>query len=512
MKQALTTEHPTELAQKERRTLVRVALAGVIPLAAIIVLFTTDVPIGQPHLIYRYSPWWVLRIWPALVAVLISVPTACALFAALKPTCRRRVPLAVCAIIGYIALVVWTLFAPPNYVEQHVFNLESPSHDGAFVLESREVSSVNLYVSETFYKRLALEPQDMRGRRVLSNPPGTTILAVLCRRAVDASPSLKGWLIDVFDLEAAQDPEKRDDFAADMALAIVFTMIWGCAIIFGYRLCRLWMSPLPSAAVALACVFNPSTVDFTPGKDPAQLVTVLALAWTWMAAYQRKSRQMGCAAGVVVAFATMIGLIHMWILAIVAGATLWHSLKKESSLRSWITCCTLPATAGAAVVALLAYLTLDWNIALTALMTGLKYGRIQENVITDPLYWTLVGLPMFLLFIGPMLWSQLLTMRRDTVDSPAVLGRYVLTCTVVVLTFTYLTANNNETPRLWMPFIPLLIVGMALGRSAFRARSARSRRVCCVLILLQLFVTVAHWSLMDVRESEYRLSTGRMFD
>ncbi len=182
MKQALTTKHPTEPASGERCTLVRVALAGMIPLAALIALFTTDIPIGQPHLIYRYSPWWALRICTALVALLIGLPTAWALFAALTPTCRRRALLTTCAIIGYRALVVLTFFAPPNYVEQHVFNLESPSHDGAFVLEGRDVSSINRYVSETFYTRLALEPEDMRGRRVLSNPPGTTILAVLCRR------------------------------------------------------------------------------------------------------------------------------------------------------------------------------------------------------------------------------------------------------------------------------------------------------------------------------------------
>ena len=63
-----------------------------------------------------------------------------------------------------------------------------------------------------------------------------------------------------------------------------------------------------------------------------------------------------------------------------------------------------------------------------------------------------------------------------------------------------------------MPFIPLLICGMALGRSVFRLDRPRSQYVCFLLICLQLTVTLAHWSLMDVRESEYRLSTGRMFE
>ena len=69
-------------------------------------------------------------------------------------------------------------------------------------------------------------------------------------------------------------------------------------------------------------------------------------------------------------------------------------------------------------------------------------------------------------------------------------------------------ANNNETPRLWIPFLALLPVGLAMGRDLFRRGSDRHRRICLVLIALQIGVSVLHWSMMDVRESEFRLLPG----
>jgi hypothetical protein len=126
------------------------------------------------------------------------------------------------------------------------------------------------------------------------------------------------------------------------------------------------------------------------------------------------------------------------------------------------------------------------------------------------------------------------------------LGVRLLICTLAVMAYTYVFANNNETPRLWMPFIPLLLVGMTLRSGVLRATGgdrssndeggggvARSGgaslrgsaaddqpvaapwglRVCLLVIALQVVVTALHWSMMDVREAEYRMfTTGRMWD
>ena len=159
-----------------------------------------------------------------------------------------------------------------------------------------------------------------------------------------------------------------------------------------------------------------------------------------------------------------------------------------------------------------AYVTLGWNMLETAWRVGIRYGQIQEGVIADPWYLTLVGLPLFLLFVGPMFWMILVAMRSNMGDAAAALGGRMLWCAAVVMTYSYFFANNSETPRLWIPFIPLLLVGMGLRRSALRGERGISLTLWTVFVALQIGVTLAHWSLMDVRESEYRLSTGRMWD
>jgi hypothetical protein len=547
-------------------------IAGAIPLVALILLYLCDVPIGQPHLLYRYSPLVPLRLQAAILGLLFGGIAIWALYGALHVGDRWKRWLAGVSILGYVALVLWTYFAPPVHFRQIIFNLQSPSHDGAFVVEGWTIESIPEYLSSGFYKRLRNEPEDMAGRRVLSNPPGATIVALLCRRWVEHWPRLRAWLLNRYEeLKKVDEPFLQTTFAANLVLAMLFTAAWGVSLIFGYKLCRLWMPRLASAAVAFACVFNPSTVNFTPGKDPAQMLTVLAILYFWFAAYLRGSKARGFLAGLIFAVASMIGLIHVWILAIAAVATfchaalsrtlghramedgglgdgsvgdgrvedrsmedrsMWDRLSSRSSVRSlksrpqrldeaglpnalrkWLTCCLVPAVGGGLAVAIVAYLALDWNIIKCALLVGLRYGDIQEGIIAEPFYWTLIGLPMFLLFVGPMLWAQLLGMRKDASDGAAMLGRNILICTAIVLVYTYFFANNNETPRLWMPFIPLLIIPLALRRSVFRLDAVAARRVCILLLAIQLVVTVFHWSLMDVRESEYRIfETRRLWD
>ena len=546
--------------------------AAVLPWTTLLVCFLLDVRLGQPHLFYRYSPWAVLRLFPAVIGGVIGGVGIIAVIKSIRASSGGRTAWIAVAIASYVALIMWTFFAPPQFATQVAFNLESPSHEGAFVREARgefgpradsadgEISgtgsppfSIRDYVSRTFYERIKADPKEMRGRRILSNPPGMTVAAALCRRFVAANPSLDRAIGRAMGVEEVDDPSQRTDFASHFALAMAMTLLWGASGFVAYAWCRLWWPPLAASAIALGCVFNPATVNFTPGKDPAQLLTVLLLLYAWCAAYLHRRPAWGFVAGVVFAAATMMSLIHIWILAIVAAATLWDVLwhrfptgevagskpvphricgtgfqpvevtgykpvphvvptRGQGGVRGWIKSCALPAFIGGASTCVVAYVTLDWNIIETAWRVGLRYGQIQEGVIADPWYLTLVGLPLFLLFVGPMFWVILVAMRADMGDAAARLGRRMLWCATLVMTYSYFFANNNETPRLWIPFIPLLLVGMGLRRSALRDGRGISPRLWTVLVALQVGVTLAHWSLMDVRESEYRLSTGRMWD
>jgi hypothetical protein len=572
-------------------SLTAVFLAASMPLAVLWVLFLADVRLGQPHLFYRYSPLAAERLGRASWAILIGLTGTAALAYALRPLtativsrgsrplshpghrsatsraggrgtvrpdARRgrspRIGSAAAVVAGacYAALVAWTYFAPPQYPSQIVFNLESPSHEGAFTAEARRIDDPRQYLRSGFLAGLERTPEEMRGRRVLSNPPLPTIAAWLLQRFMADRPSLTGWVVEQTPgLAEVEDATRRADFASHMVGAMLMTLPWGCSILPAWWLCRRWFSPAGAACIALAIVFNPSTVNFSPGKDPAQMLTVLVLMWgalgAGVAPLERGSPWKAGLTGAAFAASTMLGLIHVWVMAILIGATLWHAAARGGgAVREWSARVALPILVGAALVVAAAQALLGWNLPKTVLAAGLRYGEIQEGIVADPWYLTLVGLPLFLLFVGPMFWILLVAARRGSEDEPARLGVRLLICTLAVMAYTYVFANNNETPRLWMPFIPLLLVGMTLRSGVLRATGgdrssndeggggvARSGgaslrgsaaddppvaapwglRVCLLVIALQVVVTALHWSMMDVREAEYRMfTTGRMWD
>jgi hypothetical protein len=504
---------PVASATSPLRFVVLLAIAAAMPPVVLILLRTFEVPIGQPFfLVYRYSPFVGLRLTSAMPAFLIGFAGVYAFHRAMSLEGRgRRIGLGF-AFAAYALVVVWTFFAPPHFVAQHTFNLMSPSHEGAFVLEARHVTSVRDYVSRTFPERLHRSAEEMRGRRVISNPPGMTVAAYATRRTVERIPALKRSLVQAFELEEIEEPQIRTEFAAAMLLGILMTIAWAAAIVPAYRLANIWLPQGAAAAVAFACVFNPATAGFTPGKDPAQLFTVLLGLMCSIQSYRQRRALPGFAAGAILAAASMIGLIHVWTFAIAFAATMIHSITKGPGIGIWWRRCAFPSLAGGVAVCSLAYLTLDWNLPLTLAQVARRYGEIQVPIITDPFYWTLVGLPMFLLFVGTLFWAQLIAVRERRDDDPARIGRLVLVTTLAVMTYTYFFANNNETPRLWIPFVPLLLWSMALLRSRFREATPANARLWTVLLALQLAATLVQWSLMDMREAEWRLSTGKMWD
>lgn len=489
----------------------RVALFAAIPFVALALLRAFEVPIGQPFfLIYRYSPWLEVRLWRATPALIVGGVAVYALYkqAAREAVVSRGMTL---SLLGCFALLSgWTFFAPPQYVAQHTFNLLSPSHDGAFVTEARHVDSIRVYVGRGFYDRLQESPEEMRGRRVLSNPPGMTVVAVFAKRAVERIGWMQRALIDVFGLHELEDPQQRTQFASAMLLALFLTGLWGAAVLFVYPLCRLWLTPTAAMCVAFAAVFNPATVSFTPGKDPAQLFFVAAILFGIMTAAVRGQWHWAAVAGMAGAIGSTIGLIHLWVMAIALATTFWRSWR-ERGLWPWLIHVVLPFCAGLASIMLVAYMALDWNIPRTVYHVALRYGEIQLPIITEPFYWTLVGLPMFLLFVGAQFWGMV-AVPPDADDAGARLGLALLAVTAGVMAYTYFFANNSETPRLWIPFILPLLLGLALRRSYFRQDHMAARRLHILLIALHLAITLAHWSTFDARESEWRLHTGRMWN
>ena len=607
-------------------------LLGVLPFATLCALFALDAPLGQPGLVYRYSPLVGWRVERAAIGAVIGClgllaltrwtrgrgilkresnlpysggvsiyachdvtgPTSAAIESNVSPSDPIRTatarngaatvwerffnPWLALALTGYVGLIAWSFLAPPQAILQHTFNMLSPSHEGAFVLEARHVESVSSYVSRDFPERLQLSPEEMRGRRVLSNPPGMTVAAAMVRDGIGSLPGLERGLVSLFGLNEVEDPALRREMAAGLTLAVLLTIAWGASFFPFLLLFREFCPPLMAVALAFACVFNPSTVHFTPGKDAAQLLFIGLLCWCAARTMIRGRWGYAFAGGAILTVSLAVGLVHAWVALILMIAALWHALnggweglttctfdemrtadfasqgvspdqstgmtwmhivvppclprpKRDPAghdviemplnwcgWKPWLRAAVIPAGIGMALTASTLWCVADWNVFLHTWRVGQRYGEIQLPIITDPLGWTFVGAGLFLLFIGSMAWA-LLALHRKPDTEAARFGLRLLIVTFAVMLYSYFFGNNSETPRLWIPFIPLLIWGLSIRRGscvkpepADPSARAVNRRIALLLLALQLLVTLAHWSLLDVRESEYRLVTGRMWD
>jgi hypothetical protein len=78
---------------------------------------------------------------------------------------------------------------------------------------------------------------------------------------------------------------------------------------------------------------------------------------------------------------------------------------------------------------------------------------------------------------------------------------------------TYVSGVTYELPRLWVAFLPALTLGLAMDPPLLKFPVHHRRPVLALILILtvQIVFTACHWTLFDVRESEYRLVTQRLF-
>jgi hypothetical protein len=494
-------EHPRTADRLDWQLL---ALSALVPLAATVLLFNLNVPLGKPEkFVYLYSPIVPQRLvalrWAFLVAALLG---GGAWLAFSQRRWLRRAGLIVMA-AGCLGGSVWAYFAPPHFCDQHFFNMSSPSQDGAFLTEARYVRRVGVrnYLAD-FPTRTETPTEQMRGTRVTSNPPGTTLVAVATLNLLERCP----WLTRAANrLNTDQElpPEYAHMVTTSTAFACALLLLWLLAGPFLYWSARMFFPPASAAVFTAVCLFSPATFLFTPGKDPAQLLTVALPLCLWLLAWRRERSWAAALAGGAFVFACLVSLVHIWIAAVVFVATILATpgeRRRRLAWRAW-----LPAIGGAVVVAA----GLAWFAKLNLFATVWSVARTQGEVTRGenamPLVWQALGVPLFLLFAGPALWSTALwSSRRRLRHAEARFGLYLMLGAAVVMLAT-VGFTNIETPRLWIPFTPLLLLGGALQLSAFRRPGRKAAVLLAVLVFAQFATSAAQWSLMDARETEMRL-------
>lgn len=501
-------------AAEGRRLWQLMLLAAVLPPVVLVLLTRLHIPLGCPgRFVYLYSPVIGHRLSAALVALLIAPLLGWATWLLATENARGRLGLLL-LIASALALGFWSYFAPPEHVSQHVLNAYSPSHDGAFVAEAIQIDSLPAYL-RAFPERARTPPAEMRGTRVVSNPPATTVLVVGIDRFLQRNPQFRALILG--PIAADVPAHLRRPTAVGLVFLWALTAIWLAAGVLLYALGRLLLPPAGAAICMIGCLFAPATILFVPGKDPAQLLTVAVPLYLWLLAHRRRRGWAAALAGVCFVIVCLVSLVHVWIAATVAGATLLAARHTVGEMRRVLVTMLVPAGAAALVVAALLHFLCGVNVLSIAAAVASAQATVTRGPDAMPLAWQVLGLPLFLLFAGAVFWTLALwgvagaAQQRVREDAEARLGLYLLILTGAVMLFT-LGFTNVETPRLWIPFLPLLLLG-GLLQLAFVRRSGRgAAMLLAALAVLQVAAAATQWSLMDMREAEARLSQQRFYE
>ncbi len=483
------------------------AASFVTVIGTLLVMSTTGVRFGQGYFAYRYSPVKDLRTVRSTFVICIAALAAGAVWRlSLKQKWGGIM------LTGALALAAgWLWGAPPTPLAQHAFNLRSMSSDGAFVTEAENVTALRGYL-RMFDERLKRTPKEMGGTRVLSNPPGMTAIAYAVIHAwpprVEPLGGIEKILVEQFDIPATNVTIVSNS----LKVAAFLCAVWALACVAAYFLARLYLSPAGAAVVAIVMCFNPMTVHFVPGKDPAQLLTINLMLLGWLAGWEKRNCLWAAGAGAIGVVGATIGLIHIWIALAMVIATAWEGwVSRERGGIKRLTANGTAALAGAAAVLIGAYVSIGWNIPLQTFAEIRRFEGLQETFERNPAIWFAIGLPSFLLFTSPGLWTLVgLRAHQRSMDFG---GRMAL-CTGAVMVITYLMGVTYELPRLWVAFLPLLTLGLAMDLGLLKGQGMH-RPVAKALVLMvtvQILATAMHWTFLDVREAEYRLLSKRFYE
>jgi hypothetical protein len=491
--------------------------SAAVVLLTLLVLFLSDVPLGQGYFILRYSPVAEWRLERTIPLVLVVESLACGAVWTLAHRHFRSYVLAgwVLLIIASAGAAAWIWWGPPKPLNQMTFNGTSLSTDGAFVVEAEKGFPLRQYLRD-FPQTLKKTPAQMGGTRVLSNPPLVTVLAyAACRhnlsRVVTVEEAKFGWIERMLVDQAEVRPEDAVGVADGLRFSIALLVVWVFAAWAAYALGRLFLSPAGAAVFATLVMFNPSTVHYTPGKDPGQLLTINLMLWAWFSAWQNRSIARAGLGGAVLVIGSTAGLVHIWVALIAVVAVLWQSWGDRVALMALLRN-AIGAAAGGMLFCAVAYAVIGWNIPLTLVSVSRRWTELQRTFNMNRGVWYAIGLPIFLLFVSPGVWTLLgLSLRRWRMN----FGTRLALCTVAVMLLIYGPLGvTYELPRLWIAFLPTLTLGVAIASPLLRGHGCHQRAAMALVLIVgvQLVFTALHWTLLDAREAEYRLISNRLYN
>ena len=458
-------------------TLIVLATAALVG-GFVVALRTGAMPLGVR------GEWEWLRL-PANVAVLpldlalgmVGV-AAFAAFAGLgmrslsaRATRAREVAwLAALAGAGVVAQVWVQSAAPTGYgLAKWIVALSQKGSSGYFRIAKDEAGDLGPF--------LARYPQWIRGQDALhigTHPPGLVAVEAALLHAVEARPAAARWvedrapesLVQAWRVFGRDNPLAPADRATLILIGALTLLACAATVVPLYLLARVSLPPGPAFAAAALWPLLPSAVLFQPTADTAYpLLSTAALALAGHAgltsASARRARWLAGASGLLLGVGMQFTLAFLAV-GVVVGLMLISDQRRPVRDRAG----SLVATgAGFLALTLLVWALTRANPFVTWWWNQANHARFYVEfprtyrawVAANPVELAVgLGLPTALWAVASLCWPR---------DVP----RASLATAVVLVLLTLGGRSLSEVGRLWLPFMPALVVAAGVTLEKLRA-------------------------------------------
>jgi hypothetical protein len=329
-----------------------------------------------------------------------------------------------------------------------------------YLIEAREVTDIGLLLS-TWTERLPFESEDAFVTHVAGHPPAALLFFVALVRVGLGGDLAAGVVVTLI--------------AATAAVGVLVTL----RALDAEQLAR---RAAPFLVLAPSAIFMAVSFDAVITATAAWGLALLALGAT--AATRRRALVLSALAGLVlgtlVMFSWGMPLMGLVALAVLAAAA------AGSGARAWL---PLPVSAATALLVVLGFAVAGWT--WWEVYPDLV-SRYYEGIASDrPVeYWRWANFALLLISAGPLLGAGLahalvLLGRWREYRTPLLLVGAGVGCLVAA---TISEMSKAEVERIWLPFMPWLLLSCALLPERWR-RWGLGLQLATAVVVQQLFYT-----------------------
>lgn len=405
-----------------------------------------------------------------------------------------------------LLLSFWTLRSAAHLRQEgpvltNYFYFTGTIGPGAFVGQAMNLENAGAYL-RGFPEIGASHWGQQGGTRVISNPPGATMLIYGCRRLLEAWP----WLQESYARVGGESGPPAPATPPEARRAYLhYALVMFVPDVF-FLLIALGMPPLwwlahallpedraPFAAVTAALV--PGLFVFSFTKDAFQVSLALWFWWALYRAVRDQSLAWALGAGLALFLGLQFSLAFVTVAAIGAGAALLAQHTRGEAISSLrgrgLPRLVVAALAGLVVPALALWVVIGYEPWKALLAAYRGHGQYVREFGQSYRVWVWLNLVHLVLFMGApaaaswlaSLWCQIRTGLRER--SFRALDPYFLSVTGLLLLLNLSGKNLSEVPRLWLFFMPALYLTAERVRAG-TARDAEPKWLGAALLTLQV--------------------------